>query len=166
MHGSQTVEGPSALPSRPFSPLPSFCSGQALCALPLTQLPSDTKLRSRRCTRSPVHFPGRPGVHSSFVPFVFCHPPVFISLVAFSRCILSSFHRLVSSSGPHSVSPHLVSHLAEPRILFARVIVLRAYIPGEMHELSGIPFATCSLSAMDWNIPESTESKIMVDLII
>lgn len=137
----QTVEGPSALPSLPLFSLLLFWAG------PGTLLPSHNCHPTQSFVLRGVQglsrsFPRTPGVHPSFAPSVFCHPPMFVSLLAFSRRVLSSFSPTrFLPRGPIPPFPRpLGSYLAEPRILFARVIVLRAYIPGETRAQSGISF--------------------------
>lgn len=117
---------PPAVPARPSRSSPS-----RICR-------PDTKLRSPRCTRSPVRFPGHPVSASPPSSFATLLWPSLSSL--FRGAHRPRFADSFSSSGPHSAvsPPPRVSYLAEPRILFARVIVLRAHIPGETRAQSGI----------------------------
>lgn len=110
----------------PFCPsFPPSVLGRPWHSSPFTQLPSDTKLRSPRCTRSPVRFPGHP---------VSIPPSSFATLLcwSFSSLFHGARYPRFLPRGPVPPFPRLLdSYLAEPRILFARVIVLLAFIPGE-----------------------------------
>lgn len=146
----------------PHPSFPSFCSGQALALFPSYNCHPTQSLVLRDVQGLPFVSP------DTRCPSLLHPPPPFATLPRSSLSSLfhgASYPRFAdsfSSSGPLSAVLRL--YLAEPRILFARVIVLRAHIPGETRAQSGIS-ATCSLSAMDSNIAESTEGEIRGDLI-